>query len=99
MLTPDSFLIALAQLNPVVGDIDGNIAKLRAARQKAAAAGVHLLMSSELYVSGYPPEDLVLKPSFQKSLREAVEALAAETGDGGPAVLLAAPWREDGKLY
>ena len=57
--------IALAQLNPTVGDVAGNIAKLREARKKAAAQGVHLIMTPELYVCGYPPEDLVQKLSFQ----------------------------------
>jgi NAD+ synthase len=50
-------------------------------------------------VSGYPPEDLVLKPAFQAATEAAVAALAAETGDGGPALLTGAPWRDDGKLY
>ncbi len=91
--------IALAQLNPTVGDIDGNIAKLRAARQRAAERGASLVMTPELYVCGYPPEDLVLKPSFQNAVRVAVEALARETSDGGPAILLGAPWFENNKLH
>jgi NAD+ synthase len=96
---PETLLLALAQLNPTVGAIAGNMDKLRAARQKAAKAGAHLVMASELYVSGYPPEDLVLKPSFQNAIRAAVEAMAKETADGGPAVLLGTPWNEGGKLY
>ena len=96
---PDQLTIAVAQLNPVVGDIAGNIAKLRDARRRAAEQGADLLMTSELYVSAYPPEDLVLKPSFQNSIRKAVEALARETSDGGPALLVGAPWQEEGKLY
>jgi NAD+ synthase len=56
-------------------------------------------MFPELFISGYPPEDLVLKPSFQAACRTAVEALARETADGGPAVLVGTPWVEDGKLY
>jgi NAD+ synthase len=95
----DKLSLALAQLNPAVGDVAGNIAKLRAARQKAATAGAHLIIASELYVSGYPPEDLVLKPSFQNTVSRAIETLAKETSDGGPAILLGAPWREGGKLY
>ena len=96
---PARLSLALAQLNPAVGDVTGNIAKLRAAHGKAAAAGVHLLIASELYVSGYPPEDLVLKPSFLDAVGKAVEALAKETSDGGPAILLGAPWREKSKTY
>ena len=91
--------LALAQLNPTVGDISGNIAKLREARDWAAAQGADLLMTSELYLCAYPTEDLVLKPSFQDSLRSALERLAAETGDGGPALLIGLPWRSEGKLY
>jgi NAD+ synthase len=93
------FKITLAQLNPTVGDIDGNAAKVRAARVKAAADGADLIVFSELFIAGYPPEDLVLKPAFQASCRAAVEALARETGDGGPAVLVGSPWVDDGKLY
>jgi len=95
----EKLLLALAQLNPAVGDIAGNLEKLRAFRQKAARQGADLVMTSELYACGYPPEDLVLKPSFQKSIRNAVEALALETVDGGPAILLGAPWRDGTKLY
>lgn len=91
--------LALAQLNPTVGSISGNVAKLREARARAAAQGADLLMTSELYLCAYPPEDLVLKPSFQDNLRASVEELAAETADGGPAILLGTPWREEGKLY
>ncbi len=54
---------------------------------------------SELNVCGYPPEDLVLKPAFQEACESAVTKLAAETADGGPALLVGSPWREDGKLY
>ena len=89
--------LALAQLNPTMGDIAGNISKLRAARAKAASHGAHLLMTPELYLCGYPPEDLVLKPSFQDALRRAAEELARETSDGGPALLVGLPWREDGR--
>ena len=53
----------------------------------------------ELFIAGYPPEDLVLKPAFQSACRAAVEELARETADGGPAVLIGSPWVEDGKLY
>ncbi len=57
--------IALAQLNPVVGDLAGNVAKLKAAHDKAAALGADLVVLPELFITGYPPEDLVLKPAFQ----------------------------------
>src|SRR5580698_99877 len=91
--------ITLAQLNPTMGDIEGNAAKARAARARAAADGADLVMLPELFMSGYPPEDLVLKPAFQSACRAAIEALARETADGGPAMLIGTPWIEDGKLY
>jgi len=88
--------IALAQANPVVGDLDGNIAKLRAMRAKAADAD--LIVFPELFVTGYPPEDLVLKPAFQAAARARVEGLAANLGPG-PAVLTGTVWPEGGKVY
>lgn len=90
----DRLIVALAQLNPTVGDISGNADKARAARAKAAAAGADLLLLPELFLSGYQPEDLVLKPFFLSKLADAAAALAAETADGGPAVLLPTPWRD-----
>ena len=95
----DRLTITLAQLNPVVGAINGNIEKVRAARAQAAADGADLVVCSELVVSGYPPEDLVLKPFFLDKVEAAVTAFAEETADGGPAVLLTAPWRDKGKTY
>ena len=95
----DSLKVALAQLNPKVGDIAGNLAKVRAARAEAAKHGADLMVCSELVLAGYFPEDLVLKPSFQQRCREAVEALRVDTMDGGPALFVTAPWREDEKLY
>ncbi|WP_050628996.1 NAD+ synthase [Bradyrhizobium viridifuturi] len=91
--------ITLAQLNPTVGDVTGNAAKARAAREKAKADGADLVVLSELFLAGYPPEDLVLKPAFQSACRAAVEELARETKDGGPAMLIGTPWVEDSKLY
>ena len=88
--------IALAQANPVIGDLDANIAKLRAMRSQAA--GADLVVFPELFVTGYPPEDLVLKPAFQAAARKRVEALAAELRDS-PAVLTGTVWPEDGKVY
>jgi NAD+ synthase len=93
------FLVTLAQLNPTVGDVEGNAAKARAARARAAADGADLVVLSELFIAGYQPEDLVLKPAFQAACRQAIEALARETADGGPAMLIGVPWVEEGKLY
>src|SRR5437899_1875734 len=99
MSVPDLLAIAIAQLNPIVGDIAGNADKARGARARAAAAGADLVLLPELFITGYPPEDLVLKPALQAACRSAIEELARETADGGPAVLIGTPWVEDGKLY
>ncbi len=98
-MSEPEFIVTLAQLNPTVGDVAGNAAKARAARQTAKAAGADLMVLSELFIAGYPPEDLILKPAFQAACRAEVEELARETADGGPAVLIGTPWVEDGKLY
>jgi NAD+ synthase len=98
-MTMDTIKIALAQLNPTVGDVAGNADKVRAARREAAALGADLVMLPELFLAGYPPEDLVLKPAFQDACREACEALARETADGGPGVLVGLPWLDGDDLH
>ncbi len=91
--------IALAQLNPTVGDIDGNVVLIAEARARARGLGGDLMVTSELSVSGYPPEDLVLKPAFLDIIEARVGDLARQTNDGGPALLIGAPWRDAGNLY
>jgi NAD+ synthase len=91
--------IAIAQINPTVGAISDNAARMQMARAEAAAAGADLVVFGELVICGYPPEDLVLKPAFQHAVETAVAALAAATTDDGPAMLIGAPWRVDGMLY
>ncbi len=98
MAQTDRLLIALAQLDPTVGDVDGNLGKARAARAQAALLGADVVMFPELFLAGYPPEDLVLKPAFQQACRTACDTLARETDDGGPSVLIGLPWFEDGVL-
>ncbi|MCO5730004.1 NAD+ synthase [Rhizobium sp. SSA_523] len=83
--------IALAQLNPTVGDVAGNLALAREARQKAAREGADLVVFTELFLSGYPPEDLVLKPAFLSSCWRALETLVEDTRDGGPGVIIGLP--------
>ena len=87
----DTLRIAVAQLNPTVGDVVGNLAKAREARAEAAGQGADLVLFTELFISGYPPEDLVLKPAFMKACRRAVEELAADTADGGPGAIVGFP--------
>jgi NAD+ synthase len=95
----DRLAIAVAQLNPIVGDVAGNLDRARRARARAARDGADVIAFPELFIAGYPPEDLVLKPAFQAACRAAVETLARETGDGGPAVLIGTPWVEEQKLF
>jgi NAD+ synthase len=92
----DRLVLALAQVNPTVGAVDDNLARAKKARAKAAEMGADLVMFSELFLAGYPPEDLVLKPAFQDACRAALEDFARETADGGPAVLMGLPWMHDG---
>ncbi len=96
----DEIVIALAQGNPVVGDLEGNVELIRRQRAQAAAQGAHLVVTAELSVVGYPPEDLVVKPALTAHAQHAVERLAADTADGGPALIVGAPWRDrEGRLF
>jgi NAD+ synthase len=95
----DRLAIAIAQLNPTLGDVAGNAEMARRARAQAAAEKADLVALPELFLSGYPPEDLVLKPALQAACRAKVEELARETADGGPAVFIGTPWVEECKLY
>src|SRR6266540_1371134 len=78
--------LAGGQINPVVGDVDGNVERILAAYRQAAEQHAHLVVFPELAVTGYPPEDLVFKPSFLAASRAAVERVAAEIGDTAAAV-------------
>jgi NAD+ synthase len=92
----DRFTLGLAQINPVVGDVAGNLAKIRESRM--ACGPCDLVVCSELALIGYPPEDLVLRPAVIEATRRAIEELAADTASG-PAVLATTPWAEDGVVY
>src|SRR5262245_60644023 len=94
---PDRLTLALVQLNPTVGDISGNLERIRAARADAGAE-CDILVCSELALIGYPPEDLVLRPAVIHATRRAIETLAAETVSG-PAVLATTPWADGGAVY
>src|SRR5271154_5063049 len=91
------FGIGLAQFNPVMVYMAGNLLRARAALDQAR--DYDMIMFSELFIVGYPPEDLVLKPALQEDARDAIEKFARDTADGGPAVLIGAPSVDGGKLY
>ncbi|KNG94336.1 NAD+ synthase [Pseudaestuariivita atlantica] len=94
----DRFRITLAQLNPTVGDIDGNAQKARAAWEAGKGAGADLVALTEMFITGYNAQDLVMKPAFHNAAISAIEALAAECADG-PALAIGGPWVEGGNLY
>jgi NAD+ synthase len=95
----NSLRIALVQLNPTVGAIDANLELVRRTTQEAADQAADLVVFSELFLTGYPPEDLVLKPAFAHSARRAVERLASTIDPEGPGVLVGTVWPEDDKIY
>ncbi len=93
----ETLKIAIAQLNCQVGAIEKNLSIIRQARAAAALLGADLLVTPELSISGYPPEDLVLKPAFVAACEAAAEELALDTADDGPGIIAGTPWR-NGKL-
>lgn len=97
--SPRSLRLLIAQLNPVVGDVAGNAAKARHARAEALRHNADAVVLPENFLAGYPAEDLVLKPAFQDACREALEGLARETADGGPALLIGLPYRDGPHLF
>ena len=95
----DNLSIALAQLNPTIGDIEGNLALALRAREIAAAQGADAVLFSELFLCGYPPEDLLLSAGFQDSVMSAARRLAEHTAAQGPALLIGLCWREGVNLH
>ncbi|WP_420592260.1 NAD+ synthase [Bacterioplanoides sp.] len=93
----DSLRITLSQLNYVVGDIAGNAAKMIAAAKEAAGQGSELIVFSELSLTGYPPEDLLLRPSLQLRVEAELEKIAEASHQ--IAIALGFPWREQGELF
>src|SRR5579864_2771680 len=91
--------IACAQLNPTVGDLQGNIALALEASERARQRAADMIVFTELFISGYPPEDLVVKPAFVRACMDATRDLAKSTENGGPAIVVGTPWGEDGKVY
>src|SRR6476659_6824383 len=93
----DRLRIAFAQMNPRVGDLEGNAAAMLEMRRRAQ--GADLLLCPELQLIGYPPEDLVLKPEFVRRAHECTDQLVAATTEPGPAILIGAPVAENGVVY
>jgi NAD+ synthase len=91
--------VATAQLNPVLGDIKGNLAKARDAWNEAHRHGADIVLFTELFVSGYPPEDLVLKPAFVENCEAAVAEFAAINAEGGPGIIMGLPLRRKTGLH
>lgn len=94
----DRFRITLAQLNPTVGDLQGNAAKAREAWEAGKAAGADLVAFPELFITGYNAQDLMRKPAFYTEAIEVLRELAKDCADG-PAVAIGAPWIEGTDLY
>ncbi len=94
----ETFRITLAQLNPAVGDLEGNAAKARAAWQEAKEAGADMIAFPEMFIAGYSTQDLVMKPAFHLAAMARIEALAAECADG-PILAIGGPFFDKGRLY
>jgi NAD+ synthase len=90
--------IALAQINPHEGQIDRNLAQIRAVRARAAELGADLVVTPEFSIAGYPPEDLVRKAAFVERCEIALAELAADTATG-PGLIVGGPWRDRDCIY
>ncbi|MEL7492315.1 MAG: nitrilase-related carbon-nitrogen hydrolase, partial [Pseudomonadota bacterium] len=91
--------ILVAQQNPVVGDIEGNLALAMETLKQAEASSADLAVLSEFFILGYPPEDLVLKPSAVENAMAAIRRLAEATANHTAGVIIGGPWTEAGKRY
>lgn len=90
--------LGLAQIDPVVGDFAYNESLIAGAFTRLAAQGAELVLTPELALSGYPPEDLLLRPDFYRAARRHLESLAARTAEG-PALLVGVPWVNEGGRF
>ncbi|MEG8099151.1 NAD+ synthase [Candidatus Liberibacter brunswickensis] len=94
-----NFKIAIAQLNPIVGDIIGNITKAREVRKEVTNQGADLVLFTELFISGYPPEDLIFKKSFIKACDHALNTLKNDTRDNGAGVIIGFPRQDKDEIF
>jgi len=97
MAPNDLWRIALAQVNPTVGDFAGNVARIREAVAEARSQHAAIIAFPELVLTGYPPEDLLLKVSFIEAARQALEEVRPLSANC--VVIVGTPWVEDGVLY
>ena len=91
--------IACMQANPHLGHVSENVEKLIMMRERASEMGADILVTPEMYLSGYPADDLVLRGDFMSAIADAVSRLAALTADGGPAIIVGAPCCDGDQLY
>ncbi len=94
-----SLSIALAQLNAHLGDVSANCQKLLQMRARAAAQGADIILTPEMFLAGYPADDLVLRADFMNRMEAAIHRLAEATADGGPAIIVGAPCQDKDVLY
>ncbi len=94
----DRFRLTLAQLNPTVGALAANAAKARAAWQEGRSAGADMVALTEMFITGYQTQDLILKPAFVADAMAAVEALARDCADG-PALGIGGPYFDGTSLF
>lgn len=94
---PQSLSIQMAQINFHVGDIDGNTDRILAEVNTASKQGADVLVCSELALTGYPPEDLLLRPSLQRRIEQALQRITEASHN--IAIVIGYPWREEQQLY
>ena len=94
----DQFKITLAQLNATVGDLKGNADKVMKAWEKARDEQSNIIAFPELFITGYNPQDLILKPAFQKASTETIQKIAAACSQG-PAIAVGGPFCDEKNLY
>jgi len=100
VLPVTAITLAIAQVDPTVGDIAGNSGLVRRVRDEAATQGADLVVFSELVLVGYPPEDLVLRPALVEAAANALRDLERESAaPGTPGIVVTLPWRENGHLH
>jgi len=94
----DRLHIALVQANPHLGNVEANCQKLLQMRARAHEQGADIILTSEMCLSGYPADDLVLRSDFMDRIEAGIQSLASATNDGGPALIIGAPKRDSGRL-